>query len=123
MLSIIFLVIASICNALMDTITHHYSTSIFSKFNPKFWNGETSWRNKYIDGDPSKGRKKWFYGELNVPVQVTDAWHLSKTIMIIAICSSIIVYDPGFWWWADLIIYGIAWNSTFSLFYNRIFKR
>jgi len=123
MLTIIFLVFAAICNAVMDKVSHHYFTSIFSKFNnPKFWDAGESWKNKYIDGDFTKGRRKWLFG-MNVPVQVTDAWHLFKTFMIIGICSSIIVYDPGIHPLVDLLILGIVWNSTFSLFYNKIFSK
>ena len=80
----------------MDTSVHHYSTSKLKKFkNTFFWDGENSWKNKYINGDPKLGRVKWFFG-MTKPVQITDAFHLFKTLMIINICLSIISFDKSF---------------------------
>lgn len=130
-LSLTFIILAAICNAVMDTSVHHYSTSVFKKLNPKFWNGEISWKNKYIDGDPSKGRVKWFFG-LAKPVQLTDAFHFFKMFMIIFICLSIITFDKcstlvgcEYHWYSFLMvlgIYGFMWNAWFSLFYNKILR-
>ena len=131
--SLVFIILASICNAVMDKSTHHYHTSIFKKFNnEKWWNGEISWKNKYIDGDYSKGRVKWFFG-LNKPVQLTDAFHFFKMWMIIFICLSIITFDKclgficlNYNWYVFLIIlglYGTIWNITFSLFYNKLLNQ
>ena len=130
MISLIFIILASVCNAFMDTSVHHYSTSIFSKLNPLWWNGEISWKNKYIDGDSTKGRVKWFFG-INKPIQITDAFHFFKMLMIIFICSSIATFDRQwvfneYTFWSCLLaitIYGTLWNLTFSLFYNKILKR
>jgi len=126
------MIMASICNAVMDTSVQHYHSSIFTKLNPLWWNGETSWKNKYIDGDPNKGRIKWFLG-IDKPVQLTDAFHFFKMWMIIFICLSIVTFDKclvfvncEIHWYSILItftIYGLIWNSVFSLFYNKIFKR
>ncbi|MFN7656507.1 MAG: hypothetical protein ACK5OW_01830 [bacterium] len=128
--SLVFIILASICNAVMDKSTHHYHTSIFKKFNNEmWWNGEISWKNKYVDGDYSKGRVKWFFG-LNKPVQLTDAFHFFKMWMVIFICLSIITFDKclvfvdcSYRWYSFLIVlgvYGTLWNTTFSLFYNKI---
>ncbi len=50
----IFLIIfvAGICNAVMDTIAHKGGGRL-----PKgiWWDMETSWRNKWKNGDPSQG--------------------------------------------------------------------
>jgi len=131
MISIIFLILASICNSVMDVCSFHYSTSIFSKLNPKFWDSTISWKNKYVDWDGGdKRRRKWIFGLFNYPVQLTDSFHLFKTLMIIFICISISVFD------CDLLsiisskeirtitiigIYGTSWNVIFSAFYNYIF--
>jgi len=130
-LSLTFIVLAAICNAVMNTSVHHYSTSIFKKLNPYFWDGEISWRNKYINGDPSQGRVKWFFG-LVKPVQITDAFHFFKMLMIIFICLSIITFNKcavlagcEYQWYSFLTllgIYGVLWNTTFSLFYNKILR-
>lgn len=70
-------VLASICEAVMDTLQFHYISSIFKNFeNNIFWDPEVSWRNKYKDGDPKKGPKFLFSDTLFVGL--TDAWHLFK---------------------------------------------
>lgn len=130
-LSLTFLILAAICNAVMDTSVHHYSISKLKSLNPSFWNGEISWRNKYIDGDSTKGRVKWYFG-LNKPVQLTDAFHFFKMLMIIFICLSIITFDKclvlvgcQYQWYSFIImlgVYGTMWNLWFSLFYNKILK-
>ncbi len=133
-ISAILLVIAAICNAAMDTLEHHWNTSIFRSISEKhgslFWANpyEVSWRNKYVDGDPAKGRIKWnILGiKINKPVQITDAWHLFKTIMIFAIVGSIICAfesESLFAPWVTFILFGTVWNLTFSLFYNKVFRK
>ena len=122
-LSIIFLILASICNAIMDITTHHFYQSIFIKIkNQKWWNTSDSWKNKYVNGNPKFGRVKWFFG-INKPVQLTDSWHFFKMLMIIFICVSIITFNfvyPLYLFPILLLVYGIIWNLTFSLFYNKI---
>ena len=125
-LSILFLALAAACNAVMDKSVHHYSVSKLKKLNPFFWNGEISWKNKYINGDPKLGRVKWYFG-LNKPVQITDAFHFFKMLMVISICLSVVTFNRQFTYTflSFLIItfmYGFVWNVTFSLFYKRILK-
>lgn len=121
LVSIILFALAGACNAVMDTVTHHYQKSIFNvrKYRMFWWNPEYSWRNKYHSGDPALGRRKWIFG-INYPVQISDAWHLFKTVMIFGIVGSVVSYQPIYQWWADIIIFGTAWNLTFSLFYNKL---
>jgi hypothetical protein len=127
LLSFIFFGLAAICNAVMDTSNHHYSKSIFSDFkNEMWWNGEISWKNKYIDGDHTKGRVKWLFG-LNKPVQLTDAFHFFKMWMIIflaisPICAFYSCLELNGWVSALLIgAYGVTWNMLFSAFYDNVF--
>ena len=137
MISIIFIILASICNAIMDITSFHFSISIFNKLNPGVWWPTISWKNKYEDFDPKIGRAKW--GKVLVPVQITDAWHFFKMLLIIFICTSIVTYDFEFIimlntaiglaiplklvWIEALGIYGTLWNVTFSLFYDKILRR
>ena len=134
MIVIILIIIIAICNAIMNTISHHYSTSIFTtyyyRFPARFWDPYYSWRNKYIGGDPRNGRVKWFW-KINKPVQITDAWHLFKTIMIVSMILAIVLglnlpeifnnqwLNIGIW----TLLLGTIWNITFSLFYNVILRR
>ena len=127
-LSFIFLALASICNAIMDTSNHHFDNSIFGNLNMLWWEGTISWKNKYVDGDPLKGRVKWYFG-INKPVQLTDAFHFFKMWMIIFICSaivSILYVDIELVWYSFflfLLAYGTTWNVVFSGFYDKILKK
>jgi hypothetical protein len=105
----------------MDTSVHHFHKSIFSNLEKYWWNGEISWKNKYTFCAPELGRKNFF--GINIPVQITDAFHFFKMWMIIFICLSIVFYIPIFNWWIDLCVLGTCWNVTFSLFYNKILLR
>jgi len=136
MIVIILVIVIAICNAIMNTISHHYSTSIFTtyyyRFPARFWDPYYSWRNKYIDMDPKNGRVKWFW-KINKPVQIIDAWHLFKTIMIVSMISAIVLGNTlpsicifekewmniGSW----ILILGTIWNIVFSLFYEIILRR
>ncbi len=123
-LSAIFLfTIAVICNAVMDTLTHHFDTSIFKSLQVSFWNPSVSWKNKYIDNDPTKPMKK----EL---VAFTDAWHFFKSLTIICLCESLVLACYYFnhtsikYYWKSAIVFfvsiGTYWNLLFDLFYNKI---
>ena len=130
MLSLLFFVLAAIANSVMDTSVHHYSTSKFKKLDPLFWDGEISWKNKYINGDPKLGRVRWYFGLIK-PVQITDAFHLFKSLMIIFLSLSITTFDKDFFSIDEyslisfplvVLLYGFLWNTTFSLFYDKILK-
>ena len=132
MLSFVFIILAAICNAIMDKTQFHYHRSIFYTWNLNryWWNGAVSWRNKYINHDVSQGRRKILNSHLNYPVQLTDAFHFFKMLMIIFLCCSIITFNP-----CDvfidctihvvnflliLLFYGIIWNTTFKIFFKYI---
>lgn len=130
MISIIFLILASISNSVMDVCSFHYNNSVFNKLNPKFWNQEISWKSKYKDWDNGDNRRKKIFGTgINYPVQFTDSWHFFKSLSIVFICISIATFDCNFLAIIEsqtlrtiiiIGIYGTAWNVTFSLFYNFI---
>jgi hypothetical protein len=145
MISLVFIILASICNAVMDVISHHYYTSIFAEYNKYWWNPYYSWKNKYINGEPMQGRvkisdvfnfPKWvirLVGDFNYPVQFTDAWHLFKMFMIIFIVLSIVTFDLnsviGKYIHNPIVFilliasYGLCWNLTFTLFYKHLLKK
>ena len=120
MTSLIFLSLAAICNAVMDIIAHHFWDSIFFRQpNLKWWNSKISWNNKY---NADNTRKKWLWGLIKKPVQITDAWHFFKMIMIIFIIIAIVTYD-GMELWYYLPLSYIAWNGTFVLFYKYFLRK
>lgn len=122
--SLIFIMLAAICNAIMDTITYHWYESIFCGFvNRHWWDPEVSWRNKYKQGQPYNGLKKWWIFD----AQFTDAWHTFKSLMIVLIALAIITFNCLIihYWYEYIImfiVYGLLWNLTFSLFYNKLLK-
>jgi hypothetical protein len=122
--SVSLFVLAAICNAVMDISSHHFSESALRSFNPMWWNAEVSWKNKYVDGDPKLGRRK-IWRKINYPVQLTDAWHFFKTLMIVLLALSVLSFSGEItgYFIVDLLIYGFAWNLPFNLFYNRILRR
>lgn len=124
-LSAIFIVLAAISNSIMDKPLHHWDKSIFSNItkNKDWWYSPDSWKNKYVDGDPEKGRVKWLGGIMNKPVQLTDSWHFFKMLMIIFICLAISMHSNFIHPAIDWIIYGLLWNGSFSLLYNIILKK
>lgn len=120
MISIIFWILAAICNAIMDTCSHHFNESVF--FYNSFFDTPNSWRDKYIGGTPENGRRKikFWKWKFNYPVQLTDSFHLFKMLMIVFICLSIVTFKPLFNWWIDFTLFGLVWNLIFNLFYNKI---
>jgi len=147
MISVLFIVLASICNAVMDVCSHHFTKSIFTTSKKKifgvnkhewwrWWNASYSWRNKYVNDDPDYGRRKLGNTELNYPVQLTDAWHFFKTLMIVFIVLAIVFYTGHFYakyrdlglspqlaLIGEIIFYGASWNVFFSLFYKKILRK
>jgi hypothetical protein len=129
-ISIICWILAALCNSVMDTLAHHYSTSIFKNMNPKFWNLKISWKNKYKEGDKSMGSA--FYLSTGILVAFTDGWHLFKSSMIVLLAISVIMFPYTYqicifnniilnnisW----IIILGVTWNIPFSFMYNNALK-
>ena len=133
MISIICLILASICNAIMDVCSFHYEKSIFRKLNPKFFDGSVSWKSKYQDWDNGDNRRRKIFGsKINYPVQLTDSFHFFKSLCIVFICISIATFDCNLLSIIEsqiirtiiiIVIYGTSWNVFFSLFYNFILVR
>jgi hypothetical protein len=103
MISYLLLALASICNSIMDTLTHHFSQSIFRNKNEEFWNPNVSW-------------KFAFY--LPYTKYKVDAWHLLKSAMIIFICLAIVFGNKLNI--IDFILLGTLWNIVFNIFYNHL---
>lgn len=83
----------------------NFFESIFKGWDQRFWYKRESW--KYA--------KKVFGHKI-------DAWHLSKSCMIICFALAIITFEAHHQWWVYLISLGFLWNFGFWLFYHEIFK-
>jgi hypothetical protein len=128
-LSFTFIILASICNAVMDICAHKFTISIFRKLNKQYWDATVSWENKYIGGKQENGRVKMtlFGYTFNKHPAQTDAWHLFKSLMIVFLIASgsiLFFVDINLPNWLLALGYftvgGLIWNETFKLFYKRI---
>lgn len=118
-------VLASICEAVMDTLQFHYISSIFKNFeNNVFWDPEVSWRNKYKDGDPKKGPKFLFSDTLFVGL--TDAWHLFKLFRNLFIFLGVFFLLLQFTtFWVSVIVtivLRLFFGFGFTIFYEELKK-
>ena len=99
-MNFVLIILAAFFNSVMDKTkdTIQYNSSVFKNWNKRFWNDEEPtqyfWRTKYK----------------------VNAWHLSKSLMIICICAAMSVTILEF------ICYGIIWNVTFNFLYNKALK-
>ena len=124
---------AAICNSIMDTLTHHFGSSVFKELDPIFWNALLSGNNKYINGIPSLGRRyTTILGiKIIIPSFFSDAWHPFKSAMIIFLAIALVNYRPStvfeniqyakeYNQCLDIAIFGLSCNLTFSFFYKHI---
>ena len=123
-LTALFLSLAALSNAGMDTLTHHYNDSFAVKYklDRQFWDPAISWKNKYVDGDPAKQKVKLslLFFSINKPSFLTDGWHLLKAVMLALIFLSSVVWIPVNWWKKLLIFFGFAvlWSVVFEIVYK-----
>jgi hypothetical protein len=124
--------LSGIADAVKDKINHHYSKSIFSKYDEQYWNPRISWKNKYVDNDPKNGFKKikiFRHFKITKHVAFTDAWHLFKSIKEVLIGIAItfgvylcinlsLLYSLIF-----LLVLGILRNFCFTLFYHKLLNK
>lgn len=52
-----------------------------------------------------------------------DAWHLLKSLMVVALICAIIFHRSALSWYWELLIGGGIWNGTFTLFYHVIWTK
>lgn len=118
MTALILVILAGITKAVIDTLAHHYSTSIFRKLDWKYWNPLVSCNNKYKNKRKIEGEK--FLGSTTVFMFLTDAWHLFQFFFLNLMIISIFVYEPIINIWFDIPIFMVGLKGTFELFYKYI---
>tara|TARA_R110000823_G_C15642601_1_gene470039 strand:- start:42 stop:413 length:372 start_codon:yes stop_codon:yes gene_type:complete len=121
MTSIIFITLAAIFNAVMDTLSFRYNTSIFSNYPQwkQYLDPSVSWENKYKNGDPTQGPR--FFGSETFLVFLTDGWHLAKTLMILCFSSAAVAYTPLLGSWCDVLLFYTLFGTVFQIFFGNIF--
>lgn len=132
MLSVLFLVLAGMCNAVMDKIVFHWDDSVFKGSKLDWWaNPEVSYKNKWKNNSNSSGGEK-FPGSSTVFVWVTDLWHFAQSFMISFFVLAALFYGDGIinyfdnnWFniFIDFIILKSAFSLTFELFWSVILKK
>jgi|TARA_R110001592_G_scaffold234108_2_gene491710 hypothetical protein len=132
MLSVLFLVLAGMCNAVMDKIVFHWDDSVFKGSKLDWWaNPEVSYKNKWKNNSNSSGGEK-FPGSSTVFVWVTDLWHFAQSFMISFFVLAALFYADGIinyfdnnWFniFIDFIILKSAFSLTFELFWSVILKK
>ncbi len=106
LISLIFISLAAICKAVVDTVGHHFDTSVFKWLPRKFWDGE------YKRYEPQFNRKyKW------------DAWHIFNSGMITMFIIAVVLYKPERNKIVEVGIGGVVFILVFNLFYNVILRR
>ena len=104
-----------------QTLVHH-NAAFFRAFpgaNRRFW-GVDSWKNKYNDFDPAKGRNA-------VPIWFTDGQHLTASttqVLVFGAGLSIGIGEKRKWWHyaADAGISFVAYSAGNALTYNVVFR-
>ena len=132
MLSVLFLALAGMCNAIMDKINFHWDESIFKDSKLDWWaNPEVSYKNKWKNNSNSFDGEK-FPGSSTVFVWVTDLWHFAQSFMITFFVLAALFYGDGIvnlfdatWinMVCDLIILKGAFSLSFELFWSVILKK
>lgn len=106
MTSGLFIIIAAVLNAVMDLLENeNYYRSIFRHLDDRFWYKRESW--KHVG---------------KIAGYRPDAWHLAKSGMIICLIMAVVLYEPYWGELIDLLGYGLLWNLSFNIFYNKILR-
>lgn len=82
LLLLLLWIISIFFNDVEDTLAHHYKDSIFDCIPKDDWfswymqDPAETWIRKYVNNDPSQGRKKMF--GMPIPAFMFDGWHGAK---------------------------------------------
>lgn len=109
---LILVMIAAFFYSVNQTVEHHFSTSVFKKLNPNFWNGQVSWS----AATKLFGSYPW------------DAAHISASLMLVFWALAAILSQKPVWtweigllkWYYQVGIVGIVWIIVFNIFFNKV---
>ena len=122
-ISILF-VIQAIADAVVDTLSHHMSTSVFKGLlNNHWWDPKISFKNKYRYGHKDEGPR--FLGSTTFLVFITDAWHMFKFIRKTSIELAVTILIGLNWWQCiiGVLLIKIIVGLVFELFYGKILRK
>ena len=117
--------LAGAVNGVNQDLLFHYHEfeSTFPNANPQFWDPDISWRNKYLNGDPTQGEK--FLGSSTIFVGFTDGYHSTMLARNLFITTSICLSPQTRGWKPFLtktLIYSLSYGLGFELVYGKIIK-
>jgi hypothetical protein len=99
----IYLVLALICMSVMETIEHHFSSSIFFLL--------------------PIGRLFYFFQSKNPRTKLFDAYHVSKWLMLIFFWLAIRSFDITVTWWVHGLSTALFIWAIHKLFYENLWLR
>ncbi len=113
--------VAGASDGVNQAVVHHYLG-----MGDKFWDFQTSWKNKYQDYDNGDYRPA-FFGSKSFAVGLTDGYHLTRMVDRSFTTASLAFCICGKNDWNSIIrklLVSAAVNRAgFALTYNVIFKR
>ena len=106
----------------MDTIRYRWNTCLFKDMKWQNWiNPAISWHTKWeIDKRLFGKQINWVDKLMSTTLIWIDLWHFAKMIMISSFIGSILLYQPIFKWYVDVIILYCAFTCTFEIFFSKI---
>ena len=114
--SLIFLsLVLGITKGIQDKLLFHFDTSIFKSLG-NWWNPKESWKNKWKEGDKSKGER--FFLSSTLLVSLTDAWHFFGLVRNFSIYLFIALFVD----WRYIFFY-FLFTGIFHLFFTYILKK
>jgi hypothetical protein len=119
MIAFILVFVAGAANCVMDTLQFRKNRNIFPDNN--WWNVDESWKNKWKDGDHTKGER--FFGSSTFLVWTTDAWHFFQSVMLSCFVAAIMLYKPVFHWAIDLVILRSIFGISFNIWWRWVFVK
>ena len=117
--------LAGALNGVNQDLLFHYHEfeSTFPNANPQFWNPDLSWRNKYLNGDPTQGEK--FPGSSTIFAGFTDGYHSTILARNLFITTSICLSPQTRGWKPFLtktLVYSLSYGLGFELVYSTLIK-
>jgi hypothetical protein len=98
--------LAAVFKAVMDTLAHHFDTSVFRKWDTKFWN-------------PLHRHSADVKVIFKYPL---TAWHLAGSGMIVSFIVATLFQTWLAWYW-HVLVFGLVFNGVFNLFYNKVLRK
>ena len=96
------------------------------KGNPLFWHKNEAWKNKWKDGDKTKGEK--FFGSSRWFVMFTCGWHLFGFVFRLCfastyLCVGLLSISSYYWLFSGIVVY-ILFAASFHIFHTyKILRR